>query len=190
MSYKLFSIIYPKKVKQKYSELLKYLQININPEIFIGFTTFFSFGISLLISFYLSIITKVNLFFLIISLFILFEFLIYFYLNYKIDKKAKEVEEVLPDALQLMASNLRAGLTTEKALFSSARKEFGILQKELSIIGKEVATGKDLSEALKGITKRIRSDKLEKTIHFKNTFPIEKYIKDICKEYIKLGLIP
>ena len=63
-----------------------------------------------------------------------------------------------------MASNLRAGLTTEKALFSSARKEFGILQQELSRIGKEVATGKELGIALKGITKRIRSDKLEKTI--------------------------
>ena len=163
MSYKLFSIIYPKKIRDKYSELLKYLEIRINPDVFIGFITFFGFGIALLLAFYLNIITKVNLFLLIISLFLSFEFLIYFYLNYKVDKKAKEVEEVLPDALQLMASNLRAGLTTEKALFSSARTEFGILQKELSRIGKEVATGKELSVALKGITKRIRSNKLEKT---------------------------
>jgi len=96
----------------------------------IGFITFFGFGIALLLAFYLNIITKVNLFLLVISLFLSFEFLIYLYLNYKVDKKAKEVEEVLPDALQLMASNLRAGLTTEKALFSSARKEFGILQQD------------------------------------------------------------
>ena len=164
MSYKLFSIIYPKKIKDKYSKLLKYLEIKINPDVFIGFITFFGFGIALLLAFYLNIITKVNLFLLVISLFLSFEFLIYLYLNYKVDKKAKEVEEVLPDALQLMASNLRAGLTTEKALFSSARKEFGILQQELSRIGKEVATGKELGIALKGITKRIRSDKLEKTI--------------------------
>ena len=88
MSYKLFSIIYPKKIKEKYSKLLKYLEIKINPDVFIGFITFFGFGIALLLAFYLNIITKVNLFLLVISLFLSFEFLIYLYLNYKVDKKA------------------------------------------------------------------------------------------------------
>ena len=33
-------------------------------------------------------------------------------------------------------------------------------------------------------------DKLEKILNFKNTFPVEKYIGDVCEEYIKLRLIP
>ena len=87
------------------------------------------------------------------------------WLALRVDAKAKFVEEVLPDALRLMASNLHAGLTIDKALLLAARPEFGPLQEEIMYMGKEVTVGKDFVEALYGITKHIRSDKLLKTVN-------------------------
>ncbi len=83
----------------------------------------------------------------------------------KADKRAAEAEQALPDALQLMATNLRAGLTTDKALLVSAREEFGVLNDELKRVGKEIAVGKDITDSLKDLSKRIRSDLVERTIN-------------------------
>ena len=63
-----------------------------------------------------------------------------------------------------MASNLKAGLTTEKALLLAARPEFGPLKDELNKVGKEITMGKDIAEVLLGMTKRIKSEVLEKTV--------------------------
>jgi flagellar protein FlaJ len=74
------------------------------------------------------------------------------------------VDEVLPDALQLMSSNIRAGLTTDKALLMAARPEFGPLEYEIRRIGKETIAGKTLTEALQKMNDRIRSRNLERTV--------------------------
>lgn len=84
--------------------------------------------------------------------------------NLKADNRAKEAEAALPDALELMATNLRAGLTTDKALLVSAREEFGPLNEEFKKVAKEIATGKDIIEALHGMAKRIKSPLVERTI--------------------------
>ena len=60
--------------------------------------------------------------------------LIYFYLNLKIYKRTKEVEQKLPDYLQLVSTNLRAGMSFEKSLWFAIRPKFGILSKEVSSI--------------------------------------------------------
>jgi archaellum biogenesis protein FlaJ (TadC family) len=80
-----------------------------------------------------------------------------------VDRRAKFIEDILPDALQLMSSNLRAGLTVDKALLLSVRPEFGPLQDELNLVGKEITTGKEIGEALMNMSKRIRSEKVEKS---------------------------
>ena len=99
-----------------------------------------------------------------IGLFLLFEVLVYFWLLLRADAKAKFVEDILPDVLQLMASNLRAGLTTDKALLLSARPEFGPFQDEINNVGKEITMGREIGEALSGMSKQIRSEKLNKTM--------------------------
>jgi flagellar protein FlaJ len=60
--------------------------------------------------------------------------------------------------------NIRAGLTTERALILTARPEFGILERELKRAGKEILAGTDLKEAMGGISKRIKSRQLETTL--------------------------
>jgi flagellar protein FlaJ len=81
-----------------------------------------------------------------------------------IDSKAKFVEGVLPDALQLMSSNIRAGLTTDRALLLAARPEFGPLAEEIKRVGRETMTGNSLSSALMKMNQRIKSENLSKTM--------------------------
>ena len=88
----------------------------------------------------------------------------YFAILLSIDSKAKFVESVLPDALQLMSSNIRAGLTTDKALLMAARPEFGPFAEEIRRVGKETMTGTTLADALMKINLRIKSDNLAKTL--------------------------
>lgn len=88
---------------------------------------------------------------------VFFLWLFHLWLSILADKKAKTVEVALPDALQLIASNIKSGLTTERALLVSARPEFGALEKELKLISTEVMTGTPLTEALLNVSFRIKS---------------------------------
>lgn len=80
------------------------------------------------------------------------------------DQRARYVEQTLPDALLLMASNLRSGMATDQAVLLSARPEFGFLADKLKEAGRRVATGENLGSAMIGIGKDIDSRILSKTI--------------------------
>jgi len=77
----------------------------------------------------------------------------------------KTMETVFPDFIELVASNLRAGMTVEKSLLLSSRKEFSPLDKEILKLGKDVATGKEINLALHEMGERIGSEKISKTIN-------------------------
>jgi len=79
------------------------------------------------------------------------------------DSRAAEIEKVLPDALQLMSANVKAGMTVDRAIWLSARPEFGILEEELRRAGTKTIAGKPIKVALMEMSTRIKSDLLEKT---------------------------
>lgn len=106
-------------------------------------------------------------YFAIMMLFVIFGLtMLVFYLLLMLDadKRASDAERILPDALQLMATNLRAGLTTDKAFLVSAREEFGVLNEEFKKVAKEIATGKDLTDALTDMAKRFKSNIIARTV--------------------------
>jgi Flp pilus assembly protein TadB len=76
----------------------------------------------------------------------------------------KKMEYVFPDFISLMSSNLRAGMTIDRALILSARKEFYPLDKEILQVGKDILTAREISEALYDMGERIGSDEIKKTI--------------------------
>jgi archaeal flagellar protein FlaJ len=78
--------------------------------------------------------------------------------------RVRKMEEVFPDFLQLMASNLRAGMTIDKAMLLSTRKEFAPLDIEIQKAGREIATGKNIDVALANLSLRVNSPKIEKTV--------------------------
>ncbi|MFC2154377.1 type II secretion system F family protein [Candidatus Altiarchaeota archaeon] len=78
--------------------------------------------------------------------------------------RANAVEKVLPSALQLMASNIRAGMSPFQALKFSARDEFGVLKDELDrATTKALGTG-SFTDALMEASKRIDLLPLERSI--------------------------
>ena len=80
------------------------------------------------------------------------------------DSRAAEVEKVLPDALQLMSANIRAGMTVDRAIWLAARPEFGIFEEEIRKVGAKTLGGKPIKTALLEIKQRIKSDILDKTV--------------------------
>lgn len=162
--YRFLANIYPKNLKKKYELLIKYSDLKLNPLRLMGFFLSFGFGLAVALSLFLNRLIKMPLVFLILILFFLIELLFYILLLLKADKKGKFVEGILPDVLQLMSSNLRAGLTTDKALMMASRPEFGPFKEEINRVGKDITMGRDISDSLLDMTKSIKSDKLEKTI--------------------------
>jgi len=86
------------------------------------------------------------------------------FLMLAVDRRSKFVEGILPDALQLMAANSRAGYIPSRALLLSARPEFGPLSEAIKKVGKEIITGESLEKSLMKVTEYIRSDILDRTM--------------------------
>lgn len=88
----------------------------------------------------------------------------YLILEYTATKRMSMMEDVLPDFLTLMASNIRSGLTPERALLLSARDEFGPLKKEIDAASKFAMTGTSFNEAFEKIGEKVPSVSLNKSV--------------------------
>ena len=155
----------PMKYKQSLVRQLKYTGIREEIiEKFIGFTFFFSICLGLVIAFDLfligwgitGIVIGLGAGGLILAVIQIMIILI-------ADSRAAEVEKVLPDALQLMSANIRAGMTVDRAILLAARPEFGILEEEIRRVGAKTVGGKSIKVALLEIKEKIKSDILDKT---------------------------
>jgi len=163
--YKWLSRLIPGYTK-KIQKLARYIAFKKDPRQFSGFVIFLAIILSVIIFGLLFWLTEWYYAvpaFIIMFIVVLLGFQLGLVLQ--ADKRASKAEMVLPDALQLMATNLRAGLTTDKALLVSAREEFGILNKEFKQVAKEIATGKEITESLASMSKRIKSPLVERTIN-------------------------
>ncbi|MEW6328623.1 MAG: type II secretion system F family protein [Candidatus Micrarchaeota archaeon] len=80
------------------------------------------------------------------------------------DNRARKIEEVLPDALQMMAANVRAGMTVENAIWMSARPEFGPLEDEIKKVSGKSFGGMPIANALSEMSYRVRSSLLERAV--------------------------
>ena len=161
--YEFVQRLYPVKLKNGYQQLLTYCNIVMDVNRFLTVSMLVSVIATVVLTLFTLIFFDVNFLILLVAWFILIQGIIYAWLVLTADSRARFVEELLPDALQLMASNLRAGLTVDRALLLSARPEFGHFKEELNYVGKQLATGKELGDALMELSTRIRSDKLKKT---------------------------
>jgi archaeal flagellar protein FlaJ len=100
-------------------------------------------------------------FFVVIGLFFVY---VHFRGKLKEASIKNRMEDSFPDFLQLMASNLRAGMTIDRALLLSSRPEFHPLDDEILNVGKDISTGRSLKSALLDMTERIKSEKIRKTV--------------------------
>ncbi len=129
--YEKISSMIPRNVLKAFKNELTYAGIDLDEKNFVGFVFVFGFATAIAAGFALNFFFSLHFFIGFITGFILTVGGIYYLLNQAGDSKARFVEKILPDALQLIASNMKSGLTTEKALLVSSRPEFGALAIEL-----------------------------------------------------------
>ncbi len=156
--------MYPEKVREAYRQLLIYANISTPLESYLTHMFYVTSVISVIGSFFLSLFLNINFLILLVGVFILSQFVAYSWMTLNAEARGKFVEDLLPDLLQLMASNLRAGYTLDRALLLAARPEFGNFREEINRTGKDVATGTDFNDALLDLSSRIKSNKLEKSV--------------------------
>ncbi len=152
---------FPKSYREHIRKRLNLAGMSKTNESFINY----SFLISFIIAAVITVAARVYAPFVFIGVFAGVFMLFNAYLTLAIDKRRNFVESVLPDALELMAANIRAGFIPSKALLLSARSEFGPLAEAIKKSGKEILTGKSLNDGLNEIPKYIKSEILERAIN-------------------------
>lgn len=84
------------------------------------------------------------------------------------DNRARRIEDVLPDALQMMSANIRAGMTMENAIWMAAKPELGPLEEEIRVVSGKAFGGKPVTDALLEMASRVRSRMLERAVKLLN----------------------
>ncbi|MCR4368397.1 MAG: type II secretion system F family protein [archaeon] len=158
------TILIPKGIVESFGKLLNYNGIDMDKRRFTGFLFLFALFLGLGAAFnaYVFAFTHPAIAFAVVFFGIIF--LAFALLRLSSESKGRYVEAILPDALRLVASNMKSGLTTERALFVAGRDEFGPLQIELRNASKRIASGERIEEVLKDIGSKINSPVLEKTM--------------------------
>jgi flagellar protein FlaJ len=153
---------YPKIIKEEYEKSIKNSGIKATPEEYHNKIILLSTIITVL-SLGVFYFLKINLLYS-PAVFVVLNIFFYFRINLQASARIKKMEQVFPDVISLMASNLRSGVTIDRAFLLSARPEFDPLDKEILKTGKEIATGKDILYALKTMSQRIDSEKISKVL--------------------------
>ncbi len=143
---------------------LRYNNIEMGERKFAGFMLAFGIALGLALAFLAKLIFGMSPLLAFPAAVTGFFFIVYSALKINSESRGKFVESILPDALQLIASNMKSGLTTERALFVAGRPEFGPLQVELRNASKRISTGENMEKALLNIGERVNSEVLSKTI--------------------------
>lgn len=89
---------------------------------------------------------------------------VYFFLEMRMYNRTKELEEVLPDFLQLTSANISAGMPIDRALWLAIRPNFGVLAKEIEDVAKATLSGEDLADSLRQLVARYDSVMLKRSI--------------------------
>jgi archaeal flagellar protein FlaJ len=161
---RIFGRILPKKTRDRMHALVRYSTLKGDADSIVGWAITAAIVAGFFCALILSPMYDIAPLLVFTAVFTVFFFGFYIWLSLNVAGKAQTVEAVLPDALQLMASNIRAGLTTDKALLLAARPEFGALEEEIRRVGKETMAGRSLAESLSRMTIHIRSDDLDRTV--------------------------
>jgi pilus assembly protein TadC len=154
----------PTSITASFERQLRYVGIKVGEKQFVGFLLVFGLGLSIAIAVNAWLFFKFSPIIAFVATFAAFAGGIYFWLSQTAETQGKAVERVLPDVFELIASNVKSGLTTERALFSAARPEFGILSEELKNASKEIMSGTRMEDALMDIPTKIKSTVLERGI--------------------------
>lgn len=157
----------PDSYKNKFLILMQYAGVDGDLYAYLGSVTLLSLLAGMIVGLYYWTYVdyfKYLAFVMAIIGFFLVEYLYYILFLFKADNRRKFTENILSDFLQLVSSNLRAGMTPFKALKIAAQFDFGPLSKEINKAIKESAGVGDFGVSLLNVSKRIQSPMVERSL--------------------------
>lgn len=138
------------------------LVLNLAISIFLMYFFSTNYGYPLL---YVFLIISFLWFIIFFGLLLVVYLMFYLFLDFKIFKRRLDIEEVLPDFLQLTSANIRAGMPIDKALWFAVRPRFGVLAKEVELVAKEVMSGEELNNSLQRFADKYNSDLVKRSMN-------------------------
>ncbi|MFB6158180.1 MAG: type II secretion system F family protein [Candidatus Nanohalobium sp.] len=88
----------------------------------------------------------------------------YMVISVAAERRRKEMERMLPDALLLISTNIKSGASINRAFLASAREEFGPLEDELRTTAIEISGGRPVDDALDNLRGRVNSGLFKDTL--------------------------
>lgn len=167
-AYYVLGSLTPKRINKHMEEMLDYAGMEMEARAWFGSVLLLSllFGVVALL-FAWVILEVTSLAMLLLAALAMFCFTLltlYLLLHFRVEDRRRRIETALPDALQLVAANIRAGLTPLAALRTAARPEFGPLEEEVRYVTAKSLGIESFTDALKEMSKRIKSEVLERTV--------------------------
>ncbi|MCL4372227.1 type II secretion system F family protein [Candidatus Marsarchaeota archaeon] len=95
---------------------------------------------------------------------VVFVFVIYMLLNYKIDQRKTFVEGILPDYFQLASANLKSGIALDRAMLMAARPEFKYFSADVQEMNRNIFGGETFENALRALASKYKSNNLEHAV--------------------------
>ncbi len=157
---------FPSGIRRDLEQSVVHAGIKRNPEEILGIVLMYSIILPIVV-FTFAIISGASAtmaLFTIIFPFVLAWVVLYMILLLLIDRRTASIEEILPDVLAMVSQNMIAGMTPYNALWVAARSEFGPLAIEIQAVARDTLAGASLEDSLIGMTQRIRSDKLTRSV--------------------------
>jgi flagellar protein FlaJ len=158
--------LFPFHIRENLEEMFLYSGITRNPEETLGMTLVYSVLVPIMTGLIAFMVTSDYLLAagLAVLSFVLVWLLLWMLLNLLVDKRSSSIEKVLPDLLSMIAQNMSAGMTPYNALWVASRPEFGALADEIQKVARDTLTGTPLETALLNMSKRVKSNKLRRTV--------------------------
>lgn len=89
----------------------------------------------------------------------------YAYLDIRIFNRTRKLEDILPEYLEVVSSNLKGGMSFEKSLWMGIKPKFGVLSNEIALAAKKVMTGHDVDIALTEFAQKYDSPMLKRSMN-------------------------
>ncbi len=89
---------------------------------------------------------------------------LYGVLNYKLDKRADKMESILPEYFQLVAANLRSGMSIDRSMLIAARPEFTPFAEDVQRMNNRLFSGESFDVTLHKLAASYRSNTLTRSV--------------------------
>lgn len=146
--------LFSEKFRYKISRKLESTKLKLTAEQFLGISVFLSAAVAISVAAISSFFDPLFVFLAPLVFIVSFIGISHGLLVFLAQRRASELERVLPDALHQMASTLRAGVGIDSALEDIARSNYGELSLEFERMITEVDKGRPLINALLAMSLR------------------------------------